>query len=324
MVWQAVQGRQALGDLALFYQAFTQSQRLMRTLLESVGRIYRNMLFLGDLFAFLSLEPEVSDPDLEVAVPELAANNRMCPGISFQGVTFRYPNSQRNVLDSLNLQIEAGQTVALLGSNGAGKSTLVKLLCRFYDPQEGRIEMGGVDLRQWPLDDLRRQLAVLFQDPIEFSDTAAQNLALGDLRGDPDRDDLEKAALSARADEVIARLAEGYDTLLGVWFRGGTDLSIGEWQRVALARTYVRQAPVLVLDEPTGSMDPWTEAEWRHRFRERSWGHTTIVITHRLSTAQCAHVIHLMEGGQIVESGSHEELLAQGGRYAELWEDQMD
>ncbi len=327
MVWQTLQGLATLGDLALFYQAFSQGQRIARTLLENVGQIYNNMLFLGAFFEFLGLEPAVKDPAAEGG-PQTADRGPETLGraglsVDFHQVSFAYPGGRRMVLQDLTLQAPAGQITAIVGSNGSGKSTLVKLLCRFYDPQAGRVELNGVDLRALLVDELRSQITVLFQTPVQYNATVAESIALGDLARPAGPAQIEQAAVGAGVDQVAARLPQGYDTLLGVWFRGGADLSVGEWQRVALARAYLRRAPVMVLDEPTSAMDPWAEADWLRRLRAMAGGATAIIITHRFSTAMHADLIHVMEAGRVVESGSHFELLALGGRYAQGWQDAM-
>ncbi len=314
MVWRAVQGLVTLGDLALFYQAFHQGQSLMRTLLGNAGQIYANSLFLGNLFEFLELEPHVVSPPQPVSAP-----SAMKGGIRFQQITFRYPGSERIALQDFNLTIPAGQVVAIVGANGAGKSTLVKLLCRFYDPEAGQITLDGIDIRDMSLEELRRLITVLFQRPVPYHATAGQNIALGDVQAAPSAAEIAAAACGAGAHEVIARLPRGYDTLLGKWFVDGTELSGGEWQRIALARAFLRQAQIVVLDEPTSFMDSWAEAEWLARFRALVHGRTALIITHRFTTAMRADVIHVMQNGQIVESGSHDDLLARSGLYAQSW-----
>lgn len=313
MVRQVLLGLLTLGDLALFYQAFNQSQNLMRSLLVNLGQIYSNSLFLSNLFEFLGLEPQVLDPDKPLPVPLLKQ------GINFQQVTFRYPGSDRAALQDFNLTIPAGQVVAIVGDNGAGKSTLIKLLCRFYDPQAGAIELDGIDIRNCAIAQLRRIITVLFQSPITYHATAAENIALGDITAELSAAEIETAARGAGAHDLIARLPRSYNTLLGKWFADGAELSGGEWQRVALARAFIRQAQIIVLDEPTSAMDSWAEADWLERFRTLANGRTAIVITHRFTLAMRADLIHVMRNGQIVESGSHEQLLAQGGLYAQSW-----
>jgi ATP-binding cassette subfamily B protein len=318
MVWQTVQGQATLGDLALFYSAFNQGQNLMRSLLENAGEIYSNSFFLTDLFEFLALQPQVSDPPRPEAMP-----SQLKQGIRFDHITFAYPGSRRPVLNEFCMKLEAGQITAIVGANGAGKSTLIKILCRFYDPQAGSIFIDAVDLRQFSVEDLRRHITVLFQEPVHFSATARENIALGDLDALRDGERIIEAAQSAGADLPISRLPQGYETLLGRWFKGGADLSVGEWQRLALARAFLRQAPVIILDEPTSAMDPWGEIDWLERFRQLALGKTVLLITHRFTTAAFADMILVMEEGQIVESGSHAELLAAGGRYATSWKVHM-
>jgi ATP-binding cassette subfamily B protein len=318
MVWRALLGLVTLGDLALFYQAFSRGQGLMRALLLEVGQIYSNSLFLGNLFEFLDLEPRVVDPPAPMLAP---ANLR--DGIHFRDVTFRYPGSERVALSRFDLFIPAGQTVAIVGANGAGKSTLVKLLCRFYDPDHGRIELDGIDIRDLALGDLRRLITVLFQSPVSFQATAAENIALGDLAAAPDAAAIEAAARNAGAHELIERLPHAYDSQLGKWFADGSELSGGEWQRVALARAFLRQAQLILLDEPTSFMDSWAEADWFERLRALAAGRTAVIITHRFTIAMRADIIHVMHEGQIVESGSHDELLARDGLYAQSWFEQM-
>lgn len=317
LFWQALQGRFSLGDLAMFYQAMNQGQRLMRTLLNSVGDIYRNLLFLEDLFTFLELQPHVIDPPSPVEMP-----TGLNDAVRLDNIAFGYPNSPRTALDEFSLTIPAGKVVAIVGENGAGKSTLIKLLNRFYDPNAGAITWDGADLRQLRLADLRRRITVLFQQPVPYHETVADNIALGDVNANLSREEIENAAFLSGADSVVARLPEGYDTLLSKWF-GQTDLSVGEWQRVALARAFVRQADLIILDEPTSAMDSWAEIAWMERFRTLVAGRTALIITHRFTTAMQADVIHVMAAGRIIESGTHAELLARNGQYAWSWRQQM-
>lgn len=327
-----------LGDLALFYQAFNQSQGLLKSSLSHLSQIYQNSLFIQNLFEFMALEPKLTDPVHPVSLPKTLKQ-----GIQFEQVTFTYPGTSQPVLDHFNLSLPAGKITAIVGDNGAGKSTLVKLLGRFYDPEAGRITVDGLDLRDISQADWRQHMTVLFQHPIPYVATPAENIALGifglrngktggdgsgQLLGEdraiaPSPQTIEKAAQDAGIHDKILRLPQGYDTLLGKAFPGGADLSGGEWQRLALARAFARQAPLIVLDEPTSAMDPWAEADWLQRFRTLAQGRTAVVITHRFTLAMKADIIHVMRSGKVVESGSHAELLAQNGFYAQSWHAQL-
>ncbi len=318
MMVRVVRGACGLGDLVMAYQALQQGQKLMRSLMESAGRIYRNLLFLENLFEFLSLEPQIADPAKPAPVPSTVRSS-----IRFDGVTFGYPGSTRPALEEFSLTLAAGRMTAIVGENGAGKSTLIKLLCRFYDPREGRILLDGGDLRTFSAKDLRQKITVLFQEPVHYHATAGENIAMGDLTASPSGERIQIAARAAGADRSVMRLPQGYESVLGKWF-GGAELSVGEWQRLALARAFLRNAAIVALDEPTSAMDTWAEADWLNRLRKITEGRTVLVITHRFTTAMRADTIHVMEKGRIVESGNHAALVASGGRYAQSWQQQME
>jgi ATP-binding cassette subfamily B protein len=319
MVWKALHGLVTLGELALIYAAFNQGQGLMRTLLENAGQLYGNSLFLGNLFEFLALQPKII---CRSSTPRPLAL-QVAPVISFNHVSFRYPDATNNALDDFSITIPSGKIVAIVGPNGAGKSTLLKLLCRFYDPGEGKIGIDGQDIKDIATDDLRRLITVLFQQPFHYNTTVRENVLYGDLKLQASAAQVGAAIRAAGAEEIVARLPQQEQTLLGRWFAGGAELSVGEWQRIALARAFLRQAPVIILDEPTSALDPWAEADWLERFRELAVGRTSIIITHRFTTAMHADVIHVMDRGRIIESGSHHRLLEQSGLYAESWSRQM-
>ena len=319
MGWRALNGLATLGDLALFYQVFSRGQELMRSLLGNAGKILANSLYLGNLFAFLDLKPQVANPEDPVPAPA-----SLQQGIAFHSVTFRYPGSDQPVLKDFNFSVPAGRITAIVGANGAGKSTLLKLLCRFYDPEQGTITLDNIDLRDLSIDDLWRLITITFQKPLNYHATVRHGIALSDLDSFPCGEDVELAAERAGASDFISRLPNGYETLLGKIHADGVELSGGEWQRLALARAYLRRAPIILLDEPTSFIDSWAEADWFRRFAKLAQGKTAIIITHRFTIAMRADVIHVMDSGQIVESGNHFELLAQDGLYAQSWRAQID
>jgi ATP-binding cassette subfamily B protein len=314
---QVLLGQATLGDVALFYQAFQRGQGVVGSLLGHLGRVYSNSLFLENLFDFLRLKPAVVEPADAASMPAPIQH-----GISFRGVTFRYPGCNQPVLQNFKFTIPAGKVVAIVGANGSGKSTLLKLLCRFYDPEEGSVQIDGVDIRQLPIQSLRRLITLLPQTPVCYQATAEENIVLGSLASEPDRNAVEDAVRSASAESVIERLPLGYGQLLGKRFPGGVELSGGEWQRIAMARAFLRPAEILALDEPTSMMDSWSEADWLGRLRRLAEGRTAVIITHRLTVAARADIISVMMNGTIVESGSHEELLALNGYYADSWRSQ--
>lgn len=315
---QLLLGLITLGDVALFYQAFSRAQSGISALMGSVSQVYRQGLFVNDLFEFLALPSRVVDGAESVSMP-LALQR----GLRFRQVTFAYPGSDRPVLKNFNLTIPAGKTVAVVGDNGAGKTTVMKLLCRLYDPDNGQIELDGIDLRHIAVRSLRQGISVVFQSPLQYWATPAENIGFGEVDQPMERSRIMAAARGAGVHERIWAMPKRYDTPLGKTFPKGIDLSGGEWQRLALARAFYRQAPLIVLDEPTSAMDPWSEADWLRRFRQLAAGRTAVVITHRFTLAMQADIIHVMRNGEIVESGSHGTLLARNGLYAQSWREQM-
>jgi ATP-binding cassette, subfamily B, bacterial len=312
-------GKASFGDMALFYQAFLGGQGFMRVVTLSLAQVYSKSLFLKDLFDFLALEPAIKDPAVPVPAPESVRS-----GIEFHGVSFRYPGSEREALRSLNLAVPAGKITAVVGPNGAGKSTLIKLVSRFYDPTGGDITIDGIRLPEFNVEDLRSMLTILFQRPVNYDASVRENISIGVLNGMPPLAEVEEAAVRAGADEMIRRLPSGYETKLGKAFDDGTDLSAGEWQRVAMARAFLRRSPIILLDEPTSFMDPWAEVEWFGRLRDLAAGRTAMVVTHRFTIAMRADLIHVMDRGQVVESGTHDSLIRRDGLYATSWREQME
>lgn len=318
LVDQTVRGTLTLGDLALYHQAFQKGRNAIAEMLSSLAGLYESNLFLSDLYELLDLEPTIVDPPMPVAVPRPQRR-----GVVFEHVAFRYPGSERPVLEDVDLTLAPGETIALVGRNGAGKTSLVKLLCRLYDPTAGRITVDGIDLRDLAVRDWRREIAVVFQDYARFQLSARENVGFGDLEHLGDDHRIRDAARRADIDALLHGLPHGYDTTLGKWFEGGEELSLGEWQKVALARAFLRDAGIVVLDEPTSALDPHAEDEILHQFHELIAGRSAILVSHRMTTVQAADCIYVLDGGRIVERGDHASLVRLGGCYAELFETQV-
>jgi ATP-binding cassette, subfamily B, bacterial len=317
IAYRTVQGVITLGDLVMYYQAFQRGQGFLREMLAGLAGLYEDSLFLANLYEFLDLKRTVIEPSHPQPVPR-----PMTTGIVFDHVNFQYPMSAKMVLQDIRLAMRPGEVVALVGENGSGKTTLVKLLCRLYDPTSGAITLDGVDLRQFTIASLRRQISVIFQDYSHYHLTAQDNIWFGNVDVPPERERIAAAAWHTGADDIITRLPQGYETILGKWFENGVELSIGEWQKVALARAFLRDAQIIVLDEPTSAMDANAEYEVFQRFRQLAKGRTAILISHRLSTIRMADCIYVLERGKIVERGVHNELMRRGGIYAGLFETQ--
>jgi ATP-binding cassette subfamily B protein len=312
---QAIAKTITVGDLIFLTRAFSNSRTLLSSIFQNISRVAEQALYVRDLFDFFETKPA-----LPVAVNPLPVPNPIREGFRFEDVHFGYPGAAKPVLNGISFHLAPGQKIALLGENGAGKTTLVKLLCRLYDPSAGRITLDGKDLRDYDPESLRQEIGVIFQDFLKYDATAGDNIGFGLIESLTDPARIDQASEKSYADSVISTLPSGYETMLGRRFEGGIELSQGQWQKIALARAYMRDAQLLILDEPTASLDARAEYEVFERFANLTAGKSAVLISHRFSTVRMADLILVLEHGKILEQGSHEELLARGTRYAELFE----
>lgn len=314
VIYQTVAGALTWGALQFLVGAIAGTSANIQSIFSTLPGIAEQSLFLADLVEFLKVRPKIKSKPYAFPAPRPIRD-----GFIFERVSFAYPGSRRKILDRLDFRLEPGESVALIGENGQGKTTLVKLLTRLYDPTGGRILLDGVDLRDYNIEDLHRQVGVIFQDFMRYEMTAHENISMGRI-GSAQEDAVHEAARMSLADQVIEKLPRRYEQVLGLQFEGGVDLSGGEWQKIALARAYIRDAQMVILDEPTASLDALAEYEIFQRFAELTEGKTALLISHRFSTVRMADRIVVLAGGKISEQGTHERLLALGGRYAEMFE----
>ena len=280
---------------------------------QGLGMLHENALFVEDFWSFLDIEPRQSTP------PSPATPPPSLTALRVDGLTFSYPDSSTPAVRGVSMRLSRGETVALVGENGAGKTTLVKLLCRLYEPQAGTISWDGCDLRRCDPDELRRHIAVIFQDFVHYQLSAQENIGFGDIGAIDDLAAIGEAARRAGAADFLQRLPDGYDTTLGSLFHRGHELSSGQWQRVALARAFFRDAPLVIMDEPTASLDARAECELFETMRELFRDRAVLLISHRFSSVRMADRIYVLREGEVVESGAHDDLLRLGGLYAELF-----
>ena len=324
-VVRAVGSHISVGTVALAFQAAQQARSGFSEMFGNLGLFYEHTIFAGTLFRFLDLDPRSVEGALAPSPASPApVPDRLTQGIEFHNVSFRYPGSDQYVLKDISFAIRAGESVAVVGENGAGKTTVIKLLARFYDPAEGAIFLEGRDLREYDPEDLRRQTGVIFQDFVRYHLSAKENIGFGEVDLLDDSDRIERSAYEGGAIDLIRGLPEGYDTILGKEFDGGIDLSGGEWQKVALSRAFMKEARILVLDEPTAALDAFAERDVFSRFAELTSDRTAIFISHRFSTVRMADRILVLHRGELVEQGSHEELLGRNGRYARMFNTQAE
>jgi ATP-binding cassette subfamily B protein len=308
-------GALSLGSLTFLAGAFARSRTLIESLFSSLNNIAEQALYIKDLFDFFETKPTIASPEGALTAPRPIRS-----GFEFRNVSFAYPGSDHQVLQGVSFRFDAEERIALIGENGAGKTTLVKLLARLYDPTAGAILLDGVDLRDYDVDSLRKEIGVIFQDYMRYDMIAKENVGFGRIEELENQARIQEAARKSLAEPMIAQFAGGYQQMLGRRFENGIDLSAGQWQKIALARAYMRDAQVLILDEPTASLDARAEFEVFQRFAELTRDRMAVLISHRFSTVRMADRILVLAGGQIVEQGTHQQLLAASGRYAELFE----
>lgn len=314
IAFRTAQGAITIGDMVMYFQGFQKGLGFLKTLLESSAQMYEDNLFLSHFYDFLKIRPQIREPEVPSQVPE-----KILTGIEFKNVNFFYQNNVKNVLNCVNFSISPGEIVALVGENGSGKSTIVKLLTRLYDPREGEIFLDGLNIKNFKVDDFRKKISVVFQDHIRYQLSAKENIYMGNIGQKEDMEQVQKAARQTDVDKKLEGFPLGYDTILGRWFKGGEELSTGQWQMVAISRAFFRDAEIVVLDEPSSALDPKTETAIFSKLKKLMKGRSALIISHRYSTVRMADKILVLDKGQIIEQGSHQELIQKNGKYSKLY-----
>lgn len=317
IAFRTAQGVITMGDMVMYFQGFQKGLGFLKTFLESGAQMYEDNLFLTHLYDFLKIRPQIPEPEIPSQVPETIKT-----GIEFKNVEFFYQNNIKNVLNCVNFSIIPGEIVALVGENGSGKSTIVKLLTRLYDPQKGCIFLDGRNIKNFKADEFRKKISVVFQDHIRYQLSAKENIYLGDIDKKDNMERIKQAAQQTDVDKKLEGFPLGYDTLLGRWFKGGEELSTGQWQMMAISRAFFRDAEIVVLDEPSSALDPRTETAVFSKLKKLMKGRSALIISHRYSTVRMADKILVLDKGQIIEQGSHEELIKKNGKYSNLYKSQ--
>jgi ATP-binding cassette subfamily B protein len=320
VIFKSMNGGSPVGNIAIFLVVFPQSFALLQGLTNNITSLYQNNIYLNDIFEFLDLKPNIEAYDMESGTKQTPNEKN----IHLKNIWFKYPHAEEFVLENVSMELPAGKMIALVGLNGAGKSTLIKLLCRLYDPLDGKIMFNDTDIKDIPIADYRRQISVVFQDFVRYNMVVSENIWFGDIRQEMDMALIKKAAIDSGAASFIEHFPEQYDTMLGRVFDDGHEVSIGQWQKIAIARALYSNSKLVILDEATSALDAIAEKELMERLRDTLGHRSALIISHRLSTIQHADHIYVMGDKKIMEEGTHDTLIAKNGRYAALYKAKIE